>query len=175
MFCRDDYGYRYNRRLSSKDALDHIKQRWKPKKELIKHVRKLKQQPENEKTLHFHVDYSVFWEYFHFNKRSEYRLHSKWAHKVVAAKSAYIYAAFNKSGDGECKLKFNIEAITKFNNLDVTNDAGFRVISSEPVLKIDFGECVEAVLHAETMNNIVKEYWKSDKNQGSRLYNFDLK
>ena len=181
MHSLDDYGYRYDRRLGRMDALDHVKRRWKPNQELIKHVRKLNQNQENEKSHHFHVDHSVFWEYFHFNKRSEYRIYSKWAHvyhnknKEDSARTAYIYAAFNKSGDDECKLKFAIKSITKLKRVDAINDEGFRIISSKPVLRIDFGECVEAVVSAKTMNNIVKQYWKKGKNARTRVYNFDSK
>ena len=170
----DEYGVRYDRRMRDKDALDHMKQIWNPRTDSSKHIYKSIELNVNEKILPFHVKYPIFAEYYFLNKRNEYRLCSKYWNSIYQNRYKYrfadIFAAYRPKG--ECQLRFKVKCITKLNSVDVINSSGLRVISSKPVLVIEFGECVDAAVNANTMGKIIEDWrvWNKDE---KRVYCFE--
>lgn len=129
---------------------------------------------QNEKILPLHVKYHIFAEYYFLNKNTEYRLCSKYWNSIYENRDKYkfadIFAAYRPKG--ECQLRFEIKSITKSCSVNEINSSGLRVVSSKPVLVIDFGECVDAAVNAKTMDRIM-EYWKVWNKQDKRVYCFD--
>ena len=170
----DDYGFRYDQRFNHKDALDHVKQRWNPYKELSKRIYKPIEMKLNEKVLPLHVKYHIFWEYYYLNKGIEYRSYSlSYWQSIYKNKDKYrfgdVFAAYRPKG--ECQLRFEIKSITILNNVNETNPSGLRIVSSKPVLKIEFGECVDAAVNANTMSDVFRN-WSDWKKREKRVYKF---
>ena len=174
----DEYGIRYDLSLGFMDALDHMTRIWKPSEEATKHIYKIPNIKKSAKSLTFHVKYWVFWEFYHLNKKWEYRLFSKYWSRIYKNNTCddpYKFVTIMAAYNPKCQLTFTMETMIKSNDgIDVTHN-GLRIKSSKPMLKIFLGECIECRVDKKSMISIERKWnneWKYHK--GTRLYNFDV-